>query len=73
MSAELLAMRQLFAEPPVAEGCRNLAFRHKIQQDGLRLFPIRRDLQDCRSAEAAMGDQHLFPEALAIACGDDFS
>src|SRR5208337_5608679 len=45
------------------------SLRRPVDADRLRLFPVRRDLQDRRSAQAAMREEQLFPKAaLAAAC-----
>src|SRR5277367_4838725 len=46
---------------------------YQIDDNGLRLFPIRRDLQGCWTAESPMRDQHLFPKVLAVTRCNDFS
>src|SRR5271166_924347 len=44
----------------------------EVDQDGLRLFPVRRYLQDGRAAQATVRDQHLFTEVLSHAGGNHF-
>src|SRR5881396_3143516 len=39
----------------------------RFDRDGLSRFPIRRDLQDCRAAEAAMCEEDVFAKCGAAA------
>src|SRR5690349_15792854 len=42
----------------------------KVNHNGLRFFPIRRDLQNSRPAQAAMGNQHLLAKLLRAKRGN---
>src|SRR5580692_680176 len=54
------------------EDCRHFGAGGEVDADLMRLFPVRRNLQDCGAAQAAMRDQHLFAEPLSVTRGDDF-
>ena len=40
--------------------------------NGLAVFPVRRDLQDGRTTQSAMGNQHFFAEGVMIGLRYDF-
>ena len=50
----------------------DIAIWRQVDSDRVALVPIRRNLQDRRPAQPAVGDQHLFPESLMIRGNDDF-
>src|SRR5580700_5577565 len=54
----------------IAEDRGECASRSQVNPDLTWFFPVRRNLQDHGAAEAAMGDQHFFPELLPVARGD---
>ena len=56
----------------VVEDCRQLARWGEVDCDRVRLLPVRRNLQDRGTAQAAMRDQHFLAELLSVAGGDDF-
>src|SRR6185312_9734261 len=50
-----------------------LAIGSEIQRNGLSWFPVRRNLQDGRAAQAAMSNQHFFTKVLRPDRRDDLS
>ncbi len=55
-----------------ADGLRGSAIRGEINLQGFAFMPVAGSLQDSGTAEAAMGEEHFFAEALAAGGGDDF-
>ena len=54
--------------------CRgDLVIGGEVEKNGLWIFPVGGDLQNCGTAEAAMRDQHFFAELLAAARHNHFS
>src|SRR5579872_1189442 len=50
----------------IIEGRTDFAFWGKIDPNWLRLLPVGRDLQDRRTTEPAMSDEHLFTKPVAV-------
>ncbi len=52
------------------QGRKQALFRRPVNADRLGQFPVGRDLQDGRSAQAAMREEHFFPKAALAAAHD---
>src|SRR5947209_8802848 len=67
-----LCGREITAGFGFTKSCGQFTIGSEIQFNQSSRFPIGRDLQDSRAAEAAMSDQHLLAKALALGAGDNF-
>ncbi len=61
------------SEFAVTKSGRDLATRSEVDVNCAARLPVRRDLQDRRATQSAMGDQHFFTEMLMIGSGHDLS
>jgi hypothetical protein len=53
--------------------CRcDFSVRCEVQRNFLAVLPVRRNLQDCRSAETAMSNQHFFAKRGTARAGNHF-